>query len=172
MLFFLRQQQRRGQSPPPHCSTTCSVAADLSAADPRPAAGAGCSHLAAAALQRCRVRLLQLLQGPAGARPQWTGVPTTCFYIPGYFLGAWSVTQLSPPFPYKLQQTIYLQSTYHSEAGAVKGSPCATSQLPGRVTPLLQCCRHCPGLQHCSTAAPAAYLEQKVQTHPGLDRYQ
>ena len=72
------------------------------------------------------------------------------FLHPRIFSGCLVGDPALPSLP--LQVTTEHLSTYYSEAGAVKGSPCATSQLPGRVTPLLQCCRHCPGLQHCSAS--------------------
>ena len=75
------------------------------------------------------------------------------------------------PFPrYMISMYLNLNTIHGPEVAAGKGSPCATSQLPGRGGSG-RCCsgRHCPGLQRCSTAEPAAYLEQKVQTHPSWD---
>ena len=59
------------------------------------------------------------------------------------------------PFPrYMISMYLNLNTIHGPEVAAGKGSPCATSQLPGRVRPLLQWppLSRPAALQHCSAS--------------------
>ena len=71
----------------------------------------------------------------------------------------------------KIHDIYVPKSKYHSRAGGSSRQRVTLCHVPaaGAGQAAAAVAATVPA---CSTAEPAAYLEQKVQTHPGMDRYQ